>query len=236
MEKLVKKIKELLNDGDSKKLILTVVILLVIFFKVVSYSGIFSFQNKINEIDDTTQILDESDSKGDIKSSDNDLKNNKENKDSKQIVVYISGEVSTPSVVTINSDKRLKDAIDMAGGLTKNADTERINLALKLEDSQHYIIPTKGDNTSINQDTQNSNDSSNTAANEDLNGNSNKKININSADQSELDKIPGVGESTAKKILEYRKENGNFKSIEDIKNVSGIGDKKFESMKDYISI
>lgn len=236
MEKLVKKIKELLYDGDSKKLILTVVILLVIFFKVVSYSGIFNFQNKINEIDDTTQILDESDSKGDIKSSDNDLKNNKENKDSKQIVVYISGEVSTPSVVTINSDKRLKDAIDMAGGLTKNADTERINLALKLEDSQHYIIPTKGDNTSINQDTQNSNDSSNTATNEDLNGNSNKKININSADQSELDKIPGVGESTAKKILEYRKENGNFKSIEDIKNVSGIGDKKFESMKDYISI
>jgi competence protein ComEA len=161
-----------------------------------------------------------------------DIKNN----DNKDIKVYISGEVKSPGVVSISNNDRLIDAVDKLGGLTSNADLNRVNLALKIEDGNHYIIPKIGEeinagDTNTNQNMNNNNNSSL----EVTNNTSNSKVNINTASEAELDSLPGVGEVTAKKIIDYRNENGKFSSIEDIKNVKGIGDNKFEDIKDSIT-
>ncbi|WAW14262.1 helix-hairpin-helix domain-containing protein [Peptostreptococcus equinus] len=152
-----------------------------------------------------------------------------------KITVYISGAVSSPGVISVYSNMCLDEVIKKLGGFSKDADIERINLAMKLEDGQHYIIPRKGDPIP-NQDTSlNVNTNSNMINNQDKSSN-NRKININTASKEELDSIPGVGPSTADKILEYRKEKGRFNKIEDLKNISGIGDKKFEKMKNNVSV
>nr|UWI49099.1 DUF655 domain-containing protein [Clostridioides difficile] len=161
---------------------------------------------------------------------------------SNKITIYISGAVNRPGIVTIESDKRLYDAVELLGGATKEADLNGINLSLKLEDEQHYIIPKIGETISVtsNNDSNKSspkNDSKNESESKNNKNLSDKsKININTATLGELDTLPGVGEATANKILQHREENGQFTSIEDIKNVNGIGDKKYENLKDLICI
>lgn len=152
------------------------------------------------------------------------------NKNKRSITIFISGEVKNPGVVTIDSDKRLSDAIENLGGTTENADLNKINLAMKLEDEQHYIIPKIGEEIEYNlgQNTEN-NESGDSVE-------KSKLVNINLATIQELDTLPGVGEATANKIVNYREENGRFKSIDEIKNVNGIGEKKYEELKTMISI
>ena len=154
---------------------------------------------------------------------------NKENTISKNVTIYVSGEVNNPGIVTIESDKRLYDAVEKLGGVTENADLNRINLAIKINDEEHYIIPKIGEDNIISQDISVNN--IDTIKNEQT-----SKININTATIEELDNLPGVGEATANKILNYRQENGMFKSIEEIKNVNGIGEKKYVDIKDKICI
>lgn len=155
------------------------------------------------------------------------IKVEKENKSEKNntATIYISGEVNSPGVVTINIDQRLSDAVDKLGGLTKDADFNRINLAMKIEDEKHYIIPKIGEELEV------ISEQLDTLKNSDEN---NDKVNINTATIQELDSLPGVGEATANKIVNYREENGKFKSIEEIKNVNGIGEKKYKDLKDVI--
>lgn len=144
-----------------------------------------------------------------------------------KIVVHISGEVINPGVITLKDGSRVVDAIDMAGGVTQNADLSKINLAYILEDAQKVHIPSKDEENTVEEITSQSNS---------LNKEKNLIININTANEKELQSLPGIGESTAKKIINYRKENGKFNSIEDIKNVSGIGESKFNKIKNNISI
>ena len=144
--------------------------------------------------------------------------------ETEEIMVHISGAVNSPGILRLDSSKRVIDALDLAGGARDDADLDRVNLAARLHDEEKIYIPKVGE-VQENMTTLVSSPSSSGPA---------SKININSADLSELTKIPGVGEKTAQKILDYR-ANNSFSSIEDIKNVPGIGDKKFESMKDYIS-
>lgn len=143
------------------------------------------------------------------------------------IVVYICGAVKESKVITLKENSRICDAIDCVGGLTDDADLTNINLAYILEDSEKIYIPKKGEDLS-NKDSLNSSYINSSSKN--------NKININKASQTELESIPGVGPSTALKIINYREENGKFSSIEDIKNVSGIGNAKFENIKEYITI
>lgn len=139
-----------------------------------------------------------------------------------EIVVYVSGQVKTPAVVTLedNGNLRIIDAVNAVGGMTELADTEIVNLAANLTDGQHIHIPTK-DIFFRELAAQN---------------NSGDLININTADEKELQKIKGVGPSIAGRIIDYRENNGAFKSIDEIKKVRGIGDKTFEKMKDSITI
>ena len=144
----------------------------------------------------------------------------------KNIMVYVCGAVKENKVITIKENSRVCDAIDAVGGVTADADLSSVNLASILEDEDKIYIPKKGEN--INTDF-NSTSSL-------LSNNSNNKININKATQTQLETIPGIGPSTALKIINYRNENGKFLSLEDIKNVSGIGEAKYEKIKNYISI
>lgn len=142
-----------------------------------------------------------------------------------EIVVYVSGQVKTPAVITLedNGNLRIVDAVNAVGGMTELADTEIVNLAEPLTDGQHIHIPTK-DIIFRELPAQSADNSSNNL------------ININTADEKELQKIKGIGPALAGRIIDYRENNGAFKSIEEIKKVRGIGDKTFEKMREQITV
>lgn len=152
----------------------------------------------------------------------------------KKISIYISGAVNSPGVVELKSNERLMEGVKLCDGLTDEADTNRINLAMKVKDEGHYIIPKEGEEIALNDSNENV-ENNNNDGNDSTEGD-NKKININGASKEELDSLPGVGEVTAQKIIDYREENKEFKSIDEIKNVKGIGENKFNDLKDYICI
>ncbi|WP_195945510.1 helix-hairpin-helix domain-containing protein [Paraclostridium bifermentans] len=152
----------------------------------------------------------------------------------KKISIYISGAVNSPGVVELKSNDRLMEGVKLCDGLTDEADTNRINLAMKVKDEGHYIIPKEGEEIALNDSNENV-ENNNNDGNDNTEGD-NKKININGASKEELDSLPGVGEVTAQKIIDYREENKEFKSIDEIKNVKGIGENKFNDLKDYICI
>ncbi|MCI7238357.1 MAG: helix-hairpin-helix domain-containing protein [Anaerococcus sp.] len=137
--------------------------------------------------------------------------------------VYITGQITNPGVYIIGDDDRLEDLITMAGGLTERANNKNLNLAIKLEDQMKIYIP------DIDED----------IIEEDLNLSESTTggglVNINTASKEELMELPNVGEKRAEAIINYREEN-RFEKIEDIKKVTGIGDKFFEALKDLITI
>lgn len=153
------------------------------------------------------------------------------------IVVDVSGAVNTPSVVTLNADGRVEDAIRAAGGLKDNADLTDINRAAFLTDGEKIIVPTKDSSSKKENRTvgnEQKNDEINTEVNSSLENDG--KININIADSAKLQELNGIGPALSERIIEYRENNGNFKTIEDIKSVSGIGDKTFEKFKNNITV
>lgn len=157
-----------------------------------------------------------------------------ENPSSQLIYVHIAGEVSNPGMYELKQDARVSDAIDAAGGLTENADQLSINLARQVTDGeqivvQAYIEAEPGNSESTGASGSGLPSSSNTEV-------LSSKVNINTASASELTTLDGIGESTAAKIIAYRQANGSFASIEDIKKVSGIGDRKYEAIKDRITV
>ena len=159
-----------------------------------------------------------------------------------KIVIHITGAVKTPGIVKLNDGSRIEDAIEAAGGLTEDADISNVNLAYVLDDGTKIKIPSLsdyniGDVEDIITDESGEGiieevDSATSSNSKNSSGN----ININKATEAELDTLPGIGPSLASKIIEYREQNGKFSSIEDIKNVNGIGDSKFEDIKDLISV
>ena len=161
--------------------------------------------------------------------------------ESEKIIVYIIGSVQNPGIVELNVDSRVSDAVKIAGGLLEDADVSKINLAYKLEDGQKITIPSINDKTDEDSSYEDyiSNDPGNMISQNPSSSTSTsntQKVNINTATQTQLETLPGIGPSTASKIISYRNENGKFKSIEDIKNVSGIGDSKFENIKENICV
>lgn len=155
-----------------------------------------------------------------ISFSSNDLLitgSNQENKEEKlqeiKIIVHIAGEVNSPGIIYLNEHSRIADAIALAGGTTDIADINRINLAYELQDGQKIYIPSIYDEDI-------SDYISDSAGNNVLDSSTNSTININKATQEELESLPGIGKSTATKIIDYRTKNGKFKTIEDLMNVS----------------
>lgn len=219
----------------NKKInIIVILISSFIIIGTIAYKLNLNTQDEVYIVSENEENIEEDNIKIEKDYETNNIENNieyknKENTISKNVTIYVSGEVNNPGIVTIESDKRLYDAVEKLGGVTQNADLNRINLAIKLNDEEHYIIPKIGEDNIISQDISVNN--IDTIKNEQT-----SKININTATIEELDNLPGVGEATANKILNYREENGMFKSIEEIKNVNGIGEKKYVDIKDKICI
>ena len=161
-----------------------------------------------------------------------------------KIYIYVTGEVNIPGVVILNKGSRISDAINAAGGVTNNANTTKINLVYVLEDGMKVRIPSNkelNNNYSFEYITTKSGEGANEniKKEEKTENKVNKKttslVNINTATQTELETLPGIGPSIALKIINYRKENGKFSNVEELKNVNGIGDNKFEAMKKYVT-
>ena len=146
-----------------------------------------------------------------------------------KIMVHVTGQVKDQGVVLLDEGSRIVDAIEAAGGETDDADLAKLNLAYVLNDGEKIYVPSKSEqNQEIEYVT--------TASGGDSMSSNSSIININTAGQTELMELPGIGESIANKIIAYREENGKFKTIEDIKNVPGIGDSKFANIKDMIKV
>lgn len=145
-----------------------------------------------------------------------------------QVFVDIKGAVLYPGVYELQQDQRIRDAVQLAGGYTEDADTQLINHAQKVQDEMVIYIPKKGE--PLEEGT------TNFITMPAENNNNEQKININKADVAALSTLPGIGPSKAQSILSYREENGPFQTIDDLKNVSGIGDKTFEKLQDSITV
>lgn len=185
-----------------------------------------------------------------ISNQDLEVNNTQENNQKNEtIVVHISGAVNIEGIVELDLGSRIANAIEKAGGIKENADMTDINLAYPLEDGMKIYIPTK-EETEANKNNENtpaesyvnassggvnSKETTNSTQSN-TSDTSSKKVNINTATQEELDTLPGIGPSIASKIIDYREQNGKFNSIEEIKEVSGIGEAKYEKIKDSITI
>lgn len=189
------------------------------------------FIEKNDYKDDTTTISNI------IVEEESNIAENKTNQE-KTIFIHIAGEVVLPGIIEVDEGSRVKDVVEKAGGFTETADLSKVNLAYQVEDGQKINIPSiedkdKGLNESDTRSIIQNDDGGVVISNEIKNS---EKININTATQSELESLTGIGPSMASKIVIYRQKNGKFKKIEDIKNVSGIGDSKYEAIKNEICV
>ena len=158
---------------------------------------------------------------------------NEENEE--EIIVHITGAVKIPGIIKLKQGSRIEDAVEKAGGLTEDADISNVNFAYVLEDGVKITIPS---NSELEEKEVITSESGENII-EDTISTSNEtkgKTNINKANEEELLNLPGIGTELASRIVTYRQQNGKFSSIEEIKNVSGIGDSKYEKIKDLISI
>ncbi|HWP95552.1 MAG TPA: helix-hairpin-helix domain-containing protein [Syntrophomonadaceae bacterium] len=153
----------------------------------------------------------------------------------KVLQVYVSGAVKNPGVYTLKEGDRVYQAVDMAGGALPEAELKNFNMAARLQDSQQVLIPLPGETPASSASMAASANPAQTAPG--AGGTSpGGKININTAAISELDSLDGIGPALAQRVVDYRQAHGAFQKIEDIKNVSGIGDKKFQAIQDRICV
>lgn len=149
------------------------------------------------------------------------------------VYVYVTGQVKNPGVYQVNENARLYEVIDLAGGFTKKAAENALNLAEKVCDGQHIVVMSKSEYNEMGQ-----NDAQ-TTHNKEVSGSDETAeadlVNINTATKEELMTLPGIGESKAVAIVNYREENGAFSSIQDIMQVSGIKEAAFSQIKDLIT-
>ena len=165
-----------------------------------------------------------------------------------KVLVDVKGEINTPGVYELTTNNTVMDSINKAGGLTKQSDTSNINLSKKLEDEMVIIVYSKSEIRKMEEEPKieclpcnnacitEEDEKAKLDNNETEEAKTTGKVNINTADETQLQTLDGIGESKAKAIIEYRNKNGNFKTTEDIKNVSGIGDSVYEKIKDNITV
>lgn len=214
---------EMLSTKQKTVIIIAGVIVVGIFIYYMTTKANNYDYSAINEI-----------AESETKEEENDKNEEKEEETPKEIIIHITGAVENEGIVRLKEGSRIIDAIEAAGGLTSEVNLKKVNLAYTVQDGQKIYIPKTSDI-----DAEIGIDAKTGEAVIVYNGTeegTRGKININTATLNELLSLSGVGESTAEKIIEYRKENGRFKTIEEIKNVSGIGNLKYESIKDYICV
>ena len=228
IEKVKEKIKGAITNVrklDKDYIVIGIIIIAVIIFIVLNIGKVTEFNKE--EKENTTINASIEESKNDIEE--------KENKEEPKemgtgIFVHIDGWIQNPGVYEIKENDRVNTIIEKAGGLKEGASIKSINLAARLSDGDKIYIPNREEEKQIETTEVKGNNTGTVKITK------NSKININKASISELKQITGIGESTANKIIDYRDNVGKFKKIEDIKEVKGIGDSKYESIKDKITI
>lgn len=136
---------------------------------------------------------------------------------------YVTGAVQRPGLYAIKEGDRLADLIDLAGGITQDADLRAVNLAVRVKDQDHWTVPRVGEPTVV---------PSNAVSVEPTSG----KVDINNADAKLLETLPGIGETRAEAIIHHREEHGPFKRVDDIVAVQGIGPTTLEGIRDLVEV
>ena len=223
-----------------------VLILVMIGVFVVGIIGVVCLKNNKEEVVDVESF--EVERTGDVEKPNQDSQVIQENQlkteaespsNQNQIYIHIIGEVNNQGVIILEKGQRIIDAIEKAGGITKKADLSKVNLAYVLSDGQKVRIPSVDDKENVEYVTQNSGNNTlieggNQGANNiNLGGG---KVNINTATQTELETLTGIGPSLAARIIEYRGQNGKFKKVEELRNVKGIGQSKYDGIKEEVVV
>lgn len=207
-------------------------IILGLLIFILGIIGYYIYMNQSNfSISDEDILISQDNTENVI---DDETKNTTNEENKNMIIVHVSGAVKSEGIVELEEESRIVNAIEKAGGLKENACIKDINLASRVEDGEKIYIPTNEEYTKLENNNQNNHLIENSSQKSITN--KTNKININTATQSELENLPGIGSATALKIITYRNENGKFKTIEDIKKVKGIGESKFKEIKDFIVI
>ena len=207
----------MIENLSKKQKIIIGIIILVVIAGVAIYLIIKNSQYEEFDINEVLVNVDEKEYKGDT------------------IIVHITGEVKEPGVKELPTEARIADAIEAAGGVTENADLDEVNLAFVLSDGQKIYIPNKNE-ISEGKVYITVGSGNNVIIEDKVEGEKMKKVNINEAKQEDFEQLPGIGPSIAKKIIEYREQNGKFTSIDELQEVKGIGEAKFENIKEYIMV
>lgn len=153
-----------------------------------------------------------------------------------QITVHVAGAVKTPGVYVLPAQSRVIDAVNAAGGPTQSANIDGINLALPLVDSEQIVVPRRGEKVATPSQSQRRPPGSSGATSPNDVTTKDALVNINTANATELEALPGVGPSTAKAIITYRTTVAPFVSVDDLLQVSGIGPAKLEAMRAYVTL
>lgn len=159
-----------------------------------------------------------------------------------KLTVHVAGAVNNPGVYSLPAMSRVVDAVEQAGGATESANLDEINLADYIKDGQKIEVPSinKSNNAladyKLGDNLLNSSVLKNSSEKNNQTKDKNELVNINTASASELQSLPGIGATIANSIIEYREENGDFQTTEELKNVSRIGDKTFDKLKDLVTV
>lgn len=209
---------------NFKQIIIIVIIGMIVLATIATYAyKTFLTNEEEYELEIENEI---------VQSEERDIEENTED----EILIHVTGCVKKQGIVILKENSRIIDAINAAEGETENADLNKVNLAYVLQDGDKLYIPSKNED---NNEGYISSDSGNNIIVDEVSktkpGGSDI-VNINTDGKEKLQTLSGIGESTANKIIKYREENGKFKTIDDIKNVPGIGNAKFEKFKDNITV
>ncbi len=221
-----------MKDFDKKKIVIFIIILGILFigirnnYKMIKGQEARSTEvteetkkNQTNEIAKEPQEKEEHDKSEDDKSDE---------AKPRQIYVHITGAVNKPGLYKLDEGKRLDDLVKLCQGLKKDADIRKINLSMILEDQMRLHIFAVGEEDALQESVIEGQKSGPVSKDQ-----GNKKVNVNKASKEELMTLPGIGEKRALDIIEYRK-NSKFRGLDDLKNISGIGDKSVEKFKDQV--
>ncbi len=240
-ENLSEKLKKLTNKQK-------IIVFICAFFIIIL---LFIFAYKFFYVEDDSIIINEEKLENDLETNEINEDNTEDSKigileKKKTVTVHVIGEVNSPGVVTLEEGARIIDAINASGGKTEEADLSKINLAYIIEDGVQIYVPSITETSKIGENKEDDEIKYITdgpgdgiiisSPSQDKEDEKQVMVNINTANLEKLKTLPGIGDSTAQKIIDYREQNGKFKTIEDLKNVSGIGESKFNNIKDKITV